>query len=287
MRLIKRGAALSILLAMFFLSTAPANGIGLSPDPDGLSGNERGIWIPPAGSVYRAVSKVITVSQKLLDVAKQELALAQSKPLAYAGCRTVGNCVGIAGESICGVDPATGYGYVYRITTVIVPFEAEQFHAYGVWDIYGEEDCHDPAEYYIWRFQVSGNTKSHYTLDRLKGRSYADTYQTSGWFPPANDQDVGNPTTISGTLGAKGLGVEGGVGVSYQLFPGRRHSYVGENIYHNSWISNSKSGAGCCPGPSIETDGANEWKTTKTDSGLQGEARIEIWFHDCNALPHC
>ncbi|MGH8512350.1 MAG: hypothetical protein ACREV8_00055 [Gammaproteobacteria bacterium] len=246
------------ILATSLVVVAP--GADACVDVDCVTLNDRGSWTPPVGSLLLVASKTIDVLQKEIDEAK-------AKPISYLSCKV---------PSLCNV-VAAGGGTVYRIKTVCLSSNPPEFHMYGCWDIYAEgPDSDKSADYFMWKFAVSAQPKSGHSLFRVKGRSYSDNYSVVKWSPDTNDQQVGNPTTISGSIGASAYGVSGSVGFSYSLYPGTKHAYVGPHIFHNSWISNANNGSGCCPG--IQTDGVNEWKTAPSQNGLQGTARVEIWF---------
>ncbi|MGH8973852.1 MAG: hypothetical protein ACRD0C_11700, partial [Acidimicrobiia bacterium] len=119
-------------------------------------------------------------------------------------------------------------------------------------------------------FKVFASGKDGWRLDRVKGRAEQPSGDAVDWAPTA-DEEHGNPATVTVSAGWNGSGLSS----SWNLYPGRVHPWVGNQVFHSSWVNQA---GGAPSGRAVASVGAAVWQFDANDPVHSDTGRAEVWL---------
>jgi hypothetical protein len=212
------------------------------PDPDAAAGLDNLDWAPAAGTLLTGGA-------------------GSGRPIAEAG-------VDVPKGSRTQASP-DGRESTHRVHNYCPPQQSGRAYVTGrgCFDVFVDDAETDPsASYYYEEFYVSGRAE-HAGVTRVKGRNAQDMAENVKW-DPGEDRPIGDAVDVTVAVAP--------ITATFKAHPGLIHPYIGQHIFHSSWVSRANRGD---PPPSTRfSAGVNLWKVKPGDFVTE-TGRWEVWFY--------
>lgn len=253
----RRGLRISLSLVLAGCSFAPTAIATASPldsplpatDPDAAQGFDDHQWTPRSGSV-RVATLPSGLGSVPVNVPHEFSARAADDDFEWQG-QTTNLFVYCVRPS----DQDARYAYLKAC------FKARRF----------DQEADTAGRQYVGEgFKVFASGRDGWRLDRVKGRAEQPSAKAVDWAPTA-DEEHGNAATVTVSAGWNGSGMSS----SWNLYPGRMHPWVGEQVFHSSWVNQAD---GAPSGRAVASVGATVWQFDGRERVRGDTGRAEVWL---------